>query len=88
MGFDGWMSVPPGLRRGLCLSYLCSRTISVVFYGGTGIYTGLGGLEVSPWNLRGLMSGVGGVGGWLRLLLVALPGLFYLPFLMGLGTVV
>ena len=34
-------SLPPGLRGGLCLSFLCSKTIIVVFRSGTGIFTGL-----------------------------------------------
>ena len=33
----------PGLRRVCFLSFLCSKTISVVFRGGTGIYTSSGG---------------------------------------------
>ena len=40
VGCDGWVSVTPGLRGSLCLSFLCPKTISVVFCGGTGIYTG------------------------------------------------
>ena len=60
---DGWgvigVCVLPGLRGGLCLSFLWPRTISVVFCGGTGIYTdwmGMGALEGIPWDRMGLMG--------------------------------
>ena len=47
-------------ERGLCLSFLCSKTISVVFWGGTGINTGLdGGGWVGgypPWDRMWLMG--------------------------------
>ena len=58
LGCVGWVSDPPGLSRGLCLSFLCSRTISVVFRGGTGIYTGFSGdgvcWRVSPLGSEGV----------------------------------
>ena len=40
---------PPGLRGGLCLSFLCSKAIIVVFRIGTGIYTGLDGVD-GAWH--------------------------------------
>ena len=44
MGFiQGWVGVPPGLRRGLCLSFLRSKTVSVVFRSYIGVNTGLDG---------------------------------------------
>ena len=53
MRCDGWVSVPPELRWDLYLSFLCSRTIGVVFRGCTGIYTGLDGRGVG-WSVSPL----------------------------------
>ena len=54
----------PWTERGLCLSFRCSKTLSVVFWGGTGIYTGLDGGGVG-WRVSPL--GSNGVDGAWRL---------------------
>ena len=54
----GWVSDFPELSGGFCLSFLCSRIISVVFRGGTEIHTCLGGdgvgWRVSPLGSEGI----------------------------------